>query len=80
MSTTEQVRREMRRFEASLPRLMTLYRDRWVVFRDGEVVSAHDTEGRIGPVLQGSAATAATSLRRSPSAQFRSAAVTYQCG
>jgi hypothetical protein len=44
MSTAEQVRREMRRFEASLPRLMTLYADRWVVFRDGEVVSVRDTE------------------------------------
>jgi hypothetical protein len=34
----------MRRFEASLPRLKPLYADRWVVFRDGEVVSVHDTE------------------------------------
>lgn len=34
----------MRRFEASLPRLMPLYADRWVVFWDGEVVSVHDTE------------------------------------
>ena len=44
MSTTERVRQEMRRFEASLPRLLPLYADRWVVFRDGEVVSVHDTE------------------------------------
>jgi len=34
----------MRRFEASLPRLKPLYADRWVVFRDGEVVSVHDSE------------------------------------
>lgn len=44
MSTAERVRQEMRRFEASLPRLLPLYADRWVVFRDGEVVSVHDTE------------------------------------
>jgi hypothetical protein len=44
MSTIERVRQEMRRFEASLPRLKPLYADRWVVFRDGDVVSAHDTE------------------------------------
>ncbi len=40
----ERVRQEMRRFEASLPRLKPLYADRWVVFRDGDVVSVHDTE------------------------------------
>ena len=44
MNTAERVRQEMRRFEASLPRLLPLYADRWVVFRDGEVVSVHDTE------------------------------------
>jgi len=43
-STAERVRQEMRRFEANLPRLMPLYHDRWVVFRDGDVVSVHDTE------------------------------------
>ena len=44
MNTSERVRQEMRRFEASLPRLKPLYADRWVVFRDGDVVSVHDTE------------------------------------
>jgi hypothetical protein len=44
MTTAERVRQEMRRFEASLPRLMPLYAGRWVVFRDGNVVSVHDTE------------------------------------
>ena len=44
MNTAERVRQEMRRFEASLPRLLPLYADRWVVFRDGDVVSVHDTE------------------------------------
>jgi hypothetical protein len=44
MNTAERVRQEMRGFEASVPRLKPLYADRWVVFRDGEVVSAHDTE------------------------------------
>jgi len=44
MDTLERVRQEMRRFEASLPRLKPLYADRWVVFRDGDVVSVHDTE------------------------------------
>lgn len=44
MNTAERVRQEMRRFEASLPRLMPLYADRWVVFRDGDIVSLHDTE------------------------------------
>ena len=29
---------------ASLPRLKPLYADRWVVFRDGEVASVHDSE------------------------------------
>jgi len=42
--TAERVRQEMHRFEASLPRLMPLYGDRWVVFRDGDVVSVHDDE------------------------------------
>ena len=42
--TVERVRQEMRRFEASLPRLIPLYADRWVVFRDGEVASVHDDE------------------------------------
>jgi hypothetical protein len=42
--TAERVRQEMCRFEASLPRLMPLYADRWVVFRDGEVVSVHEDE------------------------------------
>jgi hypothetical protein len=37
MNTMERVRQEMRRFEASLPRLKPLYADRWVVFRDGDV-------------------------------------------
>jgi hypothetical protein len=44
MDTAERVRQEMRRFETSLPRLSPLYADRWVVFRDSEVVSVHDTE------------------------------------
>jgi hypothetical protein len=44
MNTAERVRQEMRRFEASLPPLLPLHADRWVVFRDGEVASVHDTE------------------------------------
>lgn len=35
---------ETRRFEAALPDLMTRYEGRWVVFKDGAVVSDHDTE------------------------------------
>lgn len=44
MTTAERVHEEMRRFKASLPRLKPLYAGRWVVFRDGEVVSVHDSE------------------------------------
>lgn len=44
MTVADRVRAEMRRFEASLPRLKALYADRWVVFRDGEVASVHDSE------------------------------------
>jgi hypothetical protein len=44
VTTADRVREEMRRFEASLPRLKPLYAERWVVFRDGEVVSVHDSE------------------------------------
>lgn len=44
MTTADRVREEMRRFLASLPRLKPLYADRWVVFRDGEVASVHDSE------------------------------------
>lgn len=54
--TAERVREEMRRFEASLPRLMPLYRDRWVVFRDGNVVSVHDGEEL--PIAPGSSSSA----------------------
>jgi hypothetical protein len=34
----------MRRFAAALPRLKPQYAGRWVVFKDGEVASAHDSE------------------------------------
>lgn len=34
----------MRRFQEALPGLLEQHRGRWVVFRDGQVVSAHDTE------------------------------------
>jgi hypothetical protein len=44
MTAAERVREEMRRFEVSLPHLKARYADRWVVFRDGAVVSDHDTE------------------------------------
>ena len=44
MNPAERVRQERPRFEASLPRLLPLYADRWVVFRDGDVVIVHDTE------------------------------------
>jgi hypothetical protein len=35
---------EMRRFDAALPELLKEYRERWVVFRDGQVVSVFDAE------------------------------------
>jgi len=44
MTVHDQVLEEMKRFEESLDSLMEEYRDKWVVFKDGKVVSAHDTE------------------------------------
>jgi hypothetical protein len=35
---------ETERFLSVLPELIERYRGRWVVFRDGRVVSDHDTE------------------------------------
>ena len=34
---------ESERFRAALPTLLPLYPDKWVVFRDGEVHSVHET-------------------------------------
>lgn len=40
----QRVLAEAARFRAKLPVLLPRYSEQWVVFRDGEVVSAHDTE------------------------------------
>jgi hypothetical protein len=37
------VREEMVRYRAALPGLLARYGGRWVVFKDGKVVSDHDT-------------------------------------
>jgi hypothetical protein len=42
MTTAERVREEMARFEAALPDLLQTARGKWVVFRDGRIVSIHD--------------------------------------
>jgi hypothetical protein len=42
MTTADRVKEEMARFEAALPGLLQTVRGRWVVFRDGNVVSIHD--------------------------------------
>jgi hypothetical protein len=42
--TAERVRAEMRRFEEALPELLLEHRDRWVVFRDGALISVFDSE------------------------------------
>lgn len=44
MTTSERVRAEMHRFRERLPELLARLPGRWVVFRDGEVVSDHETE------------------------------------
>jgi len=44
MTVHDQVLAEMKRFEESLDSLMGEYRDKWVVFKDGKVLDAHDTE------------------------------------
>ena len=57
MGSYEQVKAESERFYKALPALMEKYHHRWVVFRDGELVSDHATEeeafkdalGRFGP-------------------------------
>jgi hypothetical protein len=41
----QRVLAETLRFREVLPQLMTRYRGRWVVFRDGTVASDHETEG-----------------------------------
>jgi hypothetical protein len=43
-SAREKVHEEMQRFRAELPRLLTEMKGKWVVFRDGQVQSVHDTE------------------------------------
>jgi hypothetical protein len=44
MSDIEQtVLDEVKRFRAALPQLLTRYRDRWVVWKDGRVQSDHAT-------------------------------------
>lgn len=40
----ERVMAEAARFRAKIPQLLEDYRDMWVVFRDGAVVSAHADE------------------------------------
>jgi len=40
----KRVLREYRRFEAALPKLLRRYRDRWVVFLDGEVKADYAEE------------------------------------
>lgn len=44
MTASDRVREEMGRFREALPRLLPELEGRWVVFRDGEVVSVHDDE------------------------------------
>ena len=39
------LKREWRRYEKALPRLLrSKHKGRWIVFKDGRVQSAHDTE------------------------------------
>jgi hypothetical protein len=44
LALRERVLAEAERFRAVLPALLPTYGERWVVFRDGEVASAHATE------------------------------------
>jgi hypothetical protein len=41
---SDRVLGETRRFYDTLPQIVDRYRDRWVVFRDGEVQSDHSSE------------------------------------
>ena len=43
-TTSEKVLEETKRFHQALPGLLKDHRDRWVVFKDGEVKSEHDSE------------------------------------
>ena len=53
----DRVLAEAERFRARFPELLKVHADKWIVFRDDEVVSVHDTEeeaylaglGRFGP-------------------------------
>jgi hypothetical protein len=40
----ERVREENERFRKALPELLETYPNRWVVFRDGAVISDHDSQ------------------------------------
>lgn len=40
----QQVLEESRRFQSALPRLLPLYRDKWVIFKDGEVRGSFDDD------------------------------------
>jgi hypothetical protein len=44
LAVRDRVLAEAARFRARLPSLLPAYSNRWVVFRDGEVISAHDSE------------------------------------
>jgi hypothetical protein len=43
-SPSDRVLQETLRFREALPELLKTHRGKWVVFRDGEVKSVHDTE------------------------------------
>lgn len=43
-SVEQQVMEETRRFRADLPRWLRLYRNKWVVFKNGDVVAAFDEQ------------------------------------
>jgi len=43
-SASERVLQETLRFRAALPDLLKTHPGKWVVFRDGEVKSVHETE------------------------------------
>ena len=43
-TVSEKVLEETKRFRAAMPKLLDTYRDKWVVFKDGVVDSAHDDE------------------------------------
>lgn len=76
----ERVMNEAARFRAEIPQLLPRYRDQWIVFRDGAVVSVHPDEEAAylaGLANFGPAGGHVVALVREPEPVMLSAAIAF---